>query len=93
MGKPELVAKLSEVLDLSIREADEVVSAFVEHVTNALARGESVNLTGFGAFTVKSRAERNGRNPKTQEVIVIPAHNLPNFKAGKALKDAVAQEK
>lgn len=90
MGKSELVERLCESLGVSKREADELVSAFVEQVTNALARGESVNLTGFGAFTVKLRAERNGLNPKTKEPIVIAAHNQPGFKAGKALKEAVS---
>lgn len=59
-------------------------------ISAALAEGDKVQLVGFGAFEVKKRAERIGRNPKTKESIKIPASQVPVFKAGKALKDAVA---
>ncbi|MBC6904128.1 HU family DNA-binding protein [Saccharophagus sp. K07] len=90
MRKPELVKAVAEIADLSERQADAVVSAVVEQITNALSRGESVNLVGFGSFSVKSRPARQGRNPKNGEAIQIPASNVPVFKAGKGLKDAIS---
>ena len=64
-------------------------SAFLSQVEKALCAGDKVQLTGFGSFEVKERAERTGRNPKTNEPIVIPAGKMPVFKAGKVLKDAI----
>jgi DNA-binding protein HU-beta len=90
MRKPELVKAVAELADLSERQADAVLAAVLEQITNALSRGETVNLVGFGSFSVKSRAARQGRNPKTGEPIQIPAATMPVFKAGKGLKDAIA---
>jgi DNA-binding protein HU-alpha len=90
MRKPELVKAVAELADLSERQADAVLAAVLEQITNALSRGETVNLVGFGSFAVKSRPARQGRNPKTGEPIQIPAATTPVFKAGKGLKDAIA---
>lgn len=90
MRKPELVKAVAELADLSERQADAVLAAVLEQITNALSRGETVNLVGFGSFSVKSRPARQGRNPKTGEPIQIPAAAAPVFKAGKGLKDAIA---
>ncbi|MFL0803964.1 MAG: HU family DNA-binding protein [Agarilytica sp.] len=89
MKKSDLVAAVGESADLSNRQADEAVSAAFEHITNALARGESLSLIGFGSFSVKARAARTGRHPKTGAPIEIAASNSVGFKPGKALKDAV----
>ena len=84
MNKTELIAAVAEKADLSKKDAEAAVTA-------ALSQQEKVQLVGFGSFEVKARAERVGRNPKTAEAIKIPASKTPVFKAGKALKDAVAQ--
>ena len=84
MNKTELIAAVAEKADLSKKAA-------VEAITGALIEGEKVQLVGFGSFEVKTRAARVGRNPKTGEEIPISEARLPVFKAGKALKDAVAK--
>jgi Bacterial nucleoid DNA-binding protein len=89
MRKPELVKAVAEIADLSERQADAVLAAVLEQITNALSKGDTVNLVGFGSFSVKSRPARQGRNPKNGEPIQIPASNTPVFKAGKGLKDAL----
>lgn len=89
MKKSDLVLKVSDIADISSYQAENAVAAMLEHIPNALARGESVNLIGFGRFIVKHRAARKGRNPKTGEEMLIPASNGVQFKAGKYLKDAV----
>ena len=91
MNKTELVAAVAEKTGASKKDSEKLVSAVFETVTNALVAGEKVSMVGFGAFEVKSRAARTGRNPKTKETITIPASKTPQFKAGKALKDAVAK--
>ena len=91
MNKTELINAVAEKTELSTKDADAAVSPVFEAVTEALARDEKVQLVGFGAFEVKSRAERVGRNPKSGDTIKIPASKTPVFKAGKALKDAVAK--
>ncbi len=91
MNKNELIAAVAEATLLSKKDAEAAVSATVEAITAALAAGERVQLVGFGTFEVKERAARTGRNPKTLEEIQIPASMNPTFKAGKALKDAVAK--
>lgn len=89
MRKTELVNAVADATDMGVRQADDVVSAILEHITNAMSRGEVVSLAGFGTFSVKSRSPRTGRHPRTGEVITISAVNVPTFKAGKNLKDAV----
>jgi DNA-binding protein HU-beta len=90
MNKTELINAVAEKADLSKKDAEAAVSATIDAITTALNGGEKVQLVGFGSFEVKSRAARVGRNPKTKETIQIPASKNPVFKAGKALKDAVA---
>ena len=91
MNKTELIAAVAEKAELSMKDAEAAVTATIDAITEALVREEKVQLVGFGSFEIKSRAERVGRNPKTKETIQIPASKAPVFKAGKALKDAVAQ--
>ena len=91
MNKTELINAVAEKAELSKKDADAAVSAVIEAITEALAQEEKVQLVGFGAFEVKTRAERVGRNPKSGDTIKIPASKTPVFKAGKALKDAVAK--
>lgn len=91
MNKTELVNAVAEKAGLSKKDAEKVINATVDSITEALKAGEKVQLVGFGAFEVKARAARQGLNPRTKEAITIPASKSPVFKAGKALKDAVAK--
>ena len=91
MNKTELVAAIAEKANLTKKDSEAALVAMVEAVTEALAKGDKVQVIGFGSFEVKNRAARTGRNPKTKETIEIPASKAPVFKAGKALKDAVAK--
>ncbi len=91
MNKTELVSAVAEKAALSKKDAEKVINATIDAITAALKKGDKVQLVGFGAFEVKSRAARQGRNPRTKETITIPASKSPIFKAGKALKDAVAK--
>ncbi|MBM6681479.1 MAG: HU family DNA-binding protein [Oscillospiraceae bacterium] len=91
MNKTELIAAVAEKADLSKKDAEAAITATVDAITEALTQGEKVQLVGFGSFEVKTRAARVGRNPRTGEEIPISEAKLPVFKAGKALKDAVAQ--
>ncbi len=89
MNKTELVAEIAEKADISKEKAGEVLTAFTDEITAALAREDSVSLIGFGSFTRRQRSARKGKNPQTGAEIDIPASNSVGFKAGKALKDAV----
>jgi len=89
MNKNELIAAVAEKSALSKKDAEKAVTAFVNTVTEALARGEKVQLVVFGTFEVKERGARKGHNPLTGAEIDIPASKAPTFKAGKALKDAL----
>ena len=91
MNKTELINAVAEKADLSKKDAEAAITATVDAIAEALTQGEKVQLVGFGSFEVKTRAARVGRNPKTGEEIPIAEAKLPVFKAGKALKDAVAQ--
>ena len=91
MNKTELIAAVAEKAELSKKDAEAAITATIDAITEALSQDEKVQLVGFGSFEVKARAERVGRNPKTKETIKIPASKVPVFKAGKALKDLVAQ--
>ena len=91
MNKTELVAAVAEKTGMSKKDSEKAVNAAFDSITEALAAGEKVQLVGFGAFEVKERNARVGRNPKTKEEIQIPASRVPVFKAGKALKDVVAK--
>ena len=91
MNKTELVTAVAERAELSKKDAEAAITAAIDVITESLRREEKVQLVGFGSFEVKTRAGRMGRNPKTKEPIPIPASRAPVFKAGKALKDAVAR--
>ena len=91
MNKAELINAAAEKAGLSKKDAEAVITAALDTITAALKDGDKVQLVGFGSFEVKKRAARIGRNPKTKESIEIPASVVPVFKAGKALKDAVAK--
>lgn len=88
MTKMDLIEAVKET-GLSKKQATAAVEAVLSAIKNTLASGGKVQLVGFGTFSVKTKAARTGRNPKTGEVINIPAKKVPVFKAGKALKDAV----
>ncbi|MDO4476989.1 MAG: HU family DNA-binding protein [Clostridia bacterium] len=89
MNRAELVAKIAEKSELTKKDSEKALTAFIESVTEALADKDKVQLVGFGTFETRSRVERTGRDPRTGNPIKIPASNTPAFKAGKALKDAV----
>ena len=89
MNKAEFVDAVAESAELSKAEASRAIDAMVSVITRALKKGETVTLVGFGAFAVRERAARTGRNPQTGATINIAAAKNPVFKAGKALKDAV----
>ena len=89
MRKSDIAACVAEQDSLSKAEAERAVDALLEAIRSALASGETVSLPGFGTFSTRSRAARQGRNPATGETIVIAASKTPAFKAGKALRDAV----
>ena len=91
MNKTELVAAFAEKTGMSKKDSEKAVNAAFDSITEALAAGEKVQLVGFGAFEVKERNARVGRNPKTKETIEIPASRVASFKVGKALKDAVSK--
>ena len=91
MNKAELINAVAEKAALSKKDTETAVTAVIDVIAAALAEGDKVQLVGFGAFEVKARAERIGRNPKTKESIKIPASKVPVFKPGKALKDTVAK--
>lgn len=89
MNKSELIESIAASADIPKAAAGRALDAMVDNVTGALQKGDQVVLVGFGTFSVKERAARTGRNPQTGEEIKIAAAKVPNFKAGKALKDAV----
>jgi len=89
MTKQELIDFIAEDAGLSKKDAAAALSSFVEGVKKSLKKGDSTTLVGFGTFSVSKRAARQGRNPQTGATIKIAARNVPAFKAGKALKDAV----
>jgi len=89
MNKSELIDAIASDSGLSKADAGRALDGFTSAVTNALKGGDSISMVGFGTFSVKHRAARAGRNPRTGETIQIKASNNPSFKAGKALKDAV----
>ena len=91
MTKVELIAAVANEANLTKKDAEAAVNSTLNAITNALKEGDKVQLVGFGSFEVKKRAARTGLNPRTKETIEIPASAVPTFKAGKALKDAVAK--
>lgn len=89
MNKSEFIGAVSDAAEISKAEAARVVDAVIETITKALKKGDTVSLVGFGTFSVRKRAARQGRNPQTGASIKIKASKNPAFKAGKALKDSV----
>jgi len=89
MNKSDLIDAIANDSGLSKADAGRALDGFTSAVSGALKGGNSVSMVGFGTFSVKHRAARSGRNPRTGETIQIKASNNPSFKAGKALKDAV----
>ena len=88
MNKADLVSMIAAKSNLTKKDSESALNAFVETVQTALKKGEKIQLVGFGTFEVRSRAARTGINPRTKESIKIPATKAPVFKAGKALKDS-----
>ncbi|MCG7872253.1 MAG: HU family DNA-binding protein [Candidatus Thiodiazotropha lotti] len=89
MNKAELIEAMAESADISKAAAGRALDGMVNAVTDAMKAGDTLSLVGFGTFSVKERAAREGRNPQTGETIKIKASKIPSFKAGKALKDAI----
>ena len=89
MNKTELVAAMAEKAELSKKDSEKALKAFIDVVSEELQKGEKIQLVGFGTFEVSERAARTGKNPQTGAEIKIAASKAPKFKAGKALKDAV----
>lgn len=89
MNKQELISAMAEKANLSKKDAEAALNAFVAAVEGALVKGEKVQLVGFGGFEVRERAARTGRNPQTGAEMKIDAAKVPAFKAGKALKDLI----
>ena len=89
MTKQELVSLMADKSGISKKAAEAALGSFMDAVKSSLKKGKSVGLVGFGTFSVSKRKARQGRNPRTGAAIKIPARNVPVFKAGKGLKDAV----
>lgn len=91
MTKAELISAIAEKSELTKKDSGKALDAFTEIVTKTIAKGDKVQLVGFGTFESRKRAARTGINPQTKKKIKIKATKVPAFKAGKALKDAVAK--
>ncbi len=91
MNKTELIAAVAEKTGLTKKDAERVINATVDTITESMVKGDKVQLSGFGIFEVKARDARVGRNPRTKQTIQIPATRLPAFKASKTLKDRIAK--
>lgn len=91
MNKTELIAAAAESTGLTKKDSEKVLNAVLDSIAAALAKGDKVQISGFGSFEVKEREARVGRNPQTGETMEIAASRVPAFKAGKALKDSVAK--
>ena len=91
MNKADLINATAAKAGLSKKDSEKAVNTVIDAITEALVKGDKVQLVGFGVFETKTRAARTGRNPRTLETIQIPASKIPQFKPGKALKDAVSK--
>lgn len=91
MTKAELVTSIAEKTGLTKKDSEKALAAFVDTVTETLAKGDSIQLVGFGTFEVRERAAREVINPRTKEKIEVAATKVPAFKAGRTLKDAVSE--
>jgi len=87
--KKDLTAEVAEITDLSKKDAEDIINAFLDSVKNSLKKGEKVSIAGFGNFEIRERSARVGRNPRTGESMNIAASKVPAFKAGKELKELV----
>ncbi|MGJ3252851.1 MAG: HU family DNA-binding protein [Elainellaceae cyanobacterium] len=90
MNKGELVDTIAEKAGVTKKQADEILSATLDSIVDAVSSGDKVTLVGFGTFEPRDRKEREGRNPKTGEALKIPATTIPAFSAGKVFKDKVS---
>ena len=93
MNKAELVAAIAAKTELSKKDSEKALKAFIDVESEELKKGEKVQLVGFGTFEVAKRAAREGRNPQTGKTMKIAASKAPKFKAGKALKDEINKKK
>lgn len=93
MTKSDLAEKLAERVDLNKQQAEEVINIFTNSIIEALARGEKVEIRGFGSFRVRYRAAKEGRNPKTGEKVQVPTKKVPFFKTGKEFREMVDNKK
>lgn len=91
MTKSDLITAIAESTDVTKKDSDKILSSLIDIITETLAKGDKVQIVGFGTFEVRVRKQRQGRNPSTGKPITIPESKVPAFKAGKALKDAVAK--
>ena len=91
MTKAELISAIAEKTELSKKDSEKALNATVAVITDTLAKGDKIQLVGFGTFETRERKAREGINPQTKKMIKIPATKVPAFKAGRALKDAVAK--
>lgn len=91
MNKTELIAAVAEKANISKKDADSAVNAVINTIMETVAKDEKVQLVGFGTFELRCRNERQGRDPRTNAPITIPASKIPAFKAGKAFKDAMGK--
>lgn len=91
MNKTDLIALTAEQTGMTKKDTERCINAAIDAITASLAKGEKVQLSGFGTFEIKERESRLGRNPRTKEEIEIPATRVPQFKASKALRDCVAK--
>ena len=91
MTKAELVEEVAKESNLTKKDAEVIVQTVLDSITDALQRGEGVELRGFGSFRIRSRSPRQGRNPKTGSDVSVPAKKVPHFKPGKELRDLVNQ--
>ena len=93
MNKTELIAAAAKAAQVSKKDATNVINAALESIGAAMAKGQNVQLIGFGTFQVRKRTSRTGKNPRTGETIKIAATKVPSFKAGKGLKETVNRKK
>ncbi len=91
MNKTELISAVAEKAGLSKKDSEKAVNAVIDTIVETMKAGDKVTLVGFGAFEAKERAARIGRNPQNKQEIRIPATRIPVFKAGKALKETIAE--
>ncbi len=89
MTKADLISSIAEKGEFTKKDAEKALNAVLTSITEALVKGEKVQIVGFGTFEVRDKKEKEAINPKTKEKVLVPARKSPAFKAGKALKDAV----